>query len=67
MIYPSRRDVVKTVATVACALGWHRVRAESAAQFGLKIDGLLRAATNAGEVPGVVGIAEVSKEAHEVS
>jgi CubicO group peptidase (beta-lactamase class C family) len=54
---PSRRDVVKTVATlpVACTLGL-----SSAAKSNPNtshIDALLREATNAGEVPGVVALA----------
>jgi CubicO group peptidase (beta-lactamase class C family) len=60
---PSRRDVVKTAATVAGALvvpGATRACAEAAARSASntsRIDALLREATNAGEVPGVVALA----------
>ena len=58
---PSRRDVVKTTATLttAGALGLRgatRVLAESVTQTS-HIDALLHEATNVGEVPGVVALA----------
>ncbi|MGA2943197.1 MAG: serine hydrolase domain-containing protein [Xanthobacteraceae bacterium] len=58
---PSRRDVVKTTATLttAGALGLRgatRVLAESVTQTS-RIDALLHEATNVGEVPGVVALA----------
>jgi len=60
---PSRRDVVGSVATLtaAGALGLCRARAAAPASSGpgtaSRIDALLRAATSAGEVPGVVAMA----------
>ena len=60
---PSRRDVVGSVATLtaAGALGLRYARAAAPASSGpgtaSRIDALLRAATSAGEVPGVVAMA----------
>jgi len=60
---PSRRDVVKTAAalTAAPALGMGYARAAGSASPAPKalshIDAMLRAATNAAEVPGVVAMA----------
>jgi CubicO group peptidase (beta-lactamase class C family) len=67
---PSRRDIVKTAAslTAAGALGGRHARvAQAGALAGpgpatiSDIDSMLRAATNAGEVPGVVALAATDR------
>ena len=64
-IPPSRRDVLKaTVALGAAAsygAGARRAAAQGAATSRAQIDGVLRQAVDAGEVPGVVAMAATDK------
>ena len=58
--HPSRRDIVKATAMLAAAGACGRPRAAHARDAPVKfsaVDAVLRAATSAGEIPGVVAMA----------